>query len=158
MRPMDIDFPGIWRALTDHFQLGEYSLHGPDHWRRVEHNGIELTGETGADLLVVRLFAVFHDSCRTNESFDPEHGQRAAELALQTHGELFELQDHQLEFLCEACAGHHLGETTDGITVGTCWDADRLDLCRVTITPAADFMSTAAGRRRAERFFDPTAW
>ena len=151
MSSMDIDFPKIWRLLSEQFQLGEYSIHGPDHWRRVEQNGLELAQETDADLTVVRLFAVFHDSCRMSDSFDPEHGQRAAKLAEELHGELFELTDYQLEFLCEACEGHHQGETTDGITVGTCWDADRLDLPRVGITPAAEFMSTDAGKRRATR-------
>ena len=33
--------------------------------------------------------------------------------------------------------------------VGTCWDADRLDIGRVGIVPHERYMSTAAGRRRA---------
>jgi len=100
----------------------------------------------------VRLFAVFHDSCRRNESTDPKHGQRAAQLALDLHGDLYEVEDHQLEFLMEACAGHHLGETTDLVTVGTCWDADRLDLTRCGMTPDMRYMSTDEGKRRAREF------
>ena len=150
---MTIDFGELWRTLGDHFQLGQWSLHGPDHWRRVERNGLDLAALTGADVVVVRLFAVFHDSCRENESYDPEHGQRASELARRMHGDLFEAADHQLEFLCAACASHHKGEVTDGITVGTCWDADRLDLPRVGITPDEALMSTDEGKRRAAVYY-----
>jgi hypothetical protein len=37
--------------------------------------------------------------------------------------------------------------TTRQPTVGACWDADRLNLLRVGMTPDARFMSTAEGRR-----------
>ena len=154
---MEIDFARIQTVLEEHFALGEWSHHGPDHWQRVERNGLQLAEVTGADPTVVRLFALFHDSCRQNENFDPEHGERGAELALSLHGELFELHEHQLEFLVEACQGHHHGGTSDGITVGTCWDADRLDLPRVGIAPEESYMSTDEGRRRAREYFDPLA-
>ena len=146
---MEIDFVRLLHTLEEHFSMGEWSLHGPDHWRRVERNGLELAKTTDADPIVVRLFALFHDSCRESESFDPEHGERGAELALKLHGDLFEVHEHQLEFLVEACQGHHHGGTSDGITVGTCWDADRLDLPRVGIAPNEAYMSTEEGRRRA---------
>lgn len=154
---MKIDFNRLWNTLEEHFALGEWSQHGPGHWRRVERNGLELAEVTGADPVVVRLFALFHDSCRENEGHDPEHGERGAELALSVHGDLFEVHDHQLEFLIEACQGHHHGGTNDGITVGTCWDADRLDLPRVGISPEEAYMSTDEGRRRARDYFDPLA-
>ena len=35
------------------------------------------------------------------------------------------------------------------ITIGTCWDADRLDLGRVGVIPSVDFMSTHAGKKAA---------
>ena len=41
--------------------------------------------------------------------------------------------------------------TTDDPTIGTCWDADRLDIGRVGIIPHERFMSTAAGKRRVSR-------
>lgn len=55
----------------------------------------------GADETVVRLFAVFHDAERENESDEP--------------------------------------------TIGTCWDADRMDLPRVGIQPDPQKMSTQEG-------------
>ena len=154
---MDIDFTRLTHVLEEHFALGEWSLHGPGHWRRVQRNGLELAAVTEADRDVVKLFALFHDSCRESEGFDPEHGERGADLALSMHGDLFELHEHQLEILIEACQGHHHGGTSDGITVGTCWDADRLDLPRVGIRPEEAYMSTDEGRRRARSYFDPLA-
>lgn len=145
----EIDFPKLWEVLSEHFQLGPNSLHGPDHWERVEANGRSLAETNEADEIVVRLFAVFHDSERHNESTDPQHGQRASDLAEDLHGDLFEVSDERLELLCYACEYHHQGMTSEDATVGTCWDADRLDLPRVGIWPTAELMSTAEGKRRA---------
>jgi uncharacterized protein len=143
----DVDFEFLWNTLTARFRLGDDSLHGPDHWARVERHGIRLTQATeGADLLVVRLFAVFHDAERINESVDPEHGRRAAELVDRRHGEWFRVSDAQLSVLRTACKYHADGDVTDNPTIGCCWDADRLDLPRVGIEPHRDFMSTETGR------------
>jgi len=108
-----------------------------------------LAGACDADMTVVRLFAVFHDSERWNESTDPEHGFRAADLALRLHGDLFEVTQLQLDVLLYACQHHNAGFTSDDPTIGCCWDADRLDLTRVGISPRPEFMSTAEGMRLA---------
>lgn len=143
----DINFPFLWQTLSARFRLGEDSLHGPDHWRRVERHGLRLAQATpGADVVVVRLFTVFHDAERVNESSDPDHGHRAAELVKRRCGEWFALNDGQLRNLCTACKYHADGETTDDPTIGCCWDADRLDLPRIGIGPHRDFMSTALGK------------
>jgi uncharacterized protein len=142
---MSLDYPNIWKTLTDRFALGQWSIHGPIHWKNVEENGLSLARLNGADETVVRLFAVFHDSERENESYDPQHGQRAAALAADLHGELFWIEDEQLDLLCEACRLHHQGFTSDEVTIGTCWDADRMDLPRVGIRPDPQKMSTQEG-------------
>ena len=64
-----------------HIILREYALawngtHGVSHWARVLENGRRLAEETGANIQVIQLFAVFHDSRRLNEGFDDGHGQR----------------------------------------------------------------------------------
>jgi uncharacterized protein len=143
-----IDFPRLWKHLTDRFVLGPHSLHGPDHWRRVENQAIELAQASGGDVLVARLFAVFHDCERRNESTDPQHGPRAALLAEKMHGDWFVVTPVQLELLTEACRHHTGGRTSDDPTIGACWDADRLDLPRVGIWPRAEYLSTAETRRR----------
>jgi uncharacterized protein len=66
--------------------LSEYTLpvvgdHGVAHWARVLENGLRLAEETGANVEVVCLFAILHDSKRINENSDPDHGPRAAEFA-----------------------------------------------------------------------------
>jgi uncharacterized protein len=142
------DFKELWQVLTAQFLLGEWSIHGPVHWRNVELNGLMLARETKADVIVVRLFAVFHDSCRENESTDPAHGARAETLLRQMHGRLFQLEPDRLELLATACRLHNHGGRSDDPTIGTCWDADRLDLPRVGMRPMLEFMSTDAGKRR----------
>ena len=148
MANLSIDYPQLWQYITAQFPLGDESIHGPRHWRNVESNGIMLATETGADLAIVRLFAVFHDSRRMNEWTDHEHGKRGGELARELRGELFEIDDKRMETLVEACFWHERGRISGDATIGTCWDADRLDLPRVGIQPSANYLSTAMARRQ----------
>ena len=58
---------------------GKDSLLRQSHWRRVAAAGLSLLPETlGVDPALVFLFALFHDSMRLNDNYDPEHGPRAA--------------------------------------------------------------------------------
>ena len=50
-------------------------LHGIEHWRRVERNGLHLSKFTKADTAIVNCFAYVHDCMRVNEGHDPEHGK-----------------------------------------------------------------------------------
>jgi uncharacterized protein len=102
--------------------------------------------EVGADPLLVVLFGIFHDSMRFSEQRDDGHGRRGGFLARCLNAELMGLSDEGLDLLDTACAGHTDGETSDNPTIGACWDADRLDLCRLgrQVDPRA--MSTAPGR------------
>jgi uncharacterized protein len=139
-------------TLILHAALEEYALpwdgdHGVSHWARVLENGLRLAGETGANVEVVRLFAVLHDSRRVSEGSDPEHGPRAAEFARTLRGRLFDLPDHEFRLLYRACSGHTHERTHPDVTVRTCWDADRLDLGRVGITPHPRRLCTGVAKR-----------
>jgi uncharacterized protein len=147
----NIDWDALWNLASKRFTLGLGSIHGPHHWRRVEQNALQLAVENRADVTVVRLFAMFHDSCRENDSHDPEHGLRAARWAASLHGTAFSIDHARLETLTEACIGHDKGYTSPDMTIGTCWDADRLELTRVGVRPDPAYMSTAAGRALAAR-------
>jgi uncharacterized protein len=142
-----IDYLELRERIADQFPLGRHSIHGPSHWERVDAWGQRLAASTqGADLVVVRLFAVFHDSQRFTECTDPLHGARGAAFARQVHGDWFRIESDRLRLLMQACERHEWGETSDDPTIGCCWDADRLDLPRVSIEPDPEFMSTAAGK------------
>ena len=132
------------------FACGPYSVHGPDHWNRVETVGLDLCHETGADETVVRLFALLHDSCRLDDGSDFLHGPRAADMLGEIAGELFTIEPDRLELLEYAIRHHTGGQISDDPTIGTCWDADRLDIGRVGIIPHERYMSTKPGRRRAK--------
>jgi uncharacterized protein len=45
-----------------------------------------------------------------------------------------------------ACAGHTGDKNQPDITIQTCWDADRLDLGRVRVTPHPSRLCTAAAK------------
>ncbi|MEP6668382.1 MAG: hypothetical protein ABJF10_04470 [Chthoniobacter sp.] len=143
---MSIDWPALWKLVSDQFPLAHQSSHGPAHWRRVERNGLLLATRTGADVTIVRLFAIFHDSRRRNENHDPQHGQRGATLASEMRGEYFDLDEASFTKLIHACTWHTDEARNDDPTIGSCFDADRLDLGRVGIIPDPDFMSTEFGR------------
>lgn len=127
--------------LADEFVLGLDSIHGPSHWRRVERYGLYLAEHNGADPMVVRLFALFHDCRRVRESTDRGHGTRGADRARELR-HLVPLDEAAFETLCRACEGHTDIIHSKELTVGTCWDADRLDLDRVGVEPDPDMLNT----------------
>ena len=121
-------------------------MHGPSHWARVRHHALTIGQVTGADLMVVELFAFLHDSKRLNEDKDPEHGFRAASFATQLNGLYFQLDSFHLDVLCHAITRHSDGVVNADPTIQTCWDADRLDLGLVGIKPAAKYLSPVASQ------------
>lgn len=137
---------GLIQNILSSYPLPITGVHGPAHWARVLENGLHLAGLTGADPEIVRLFAILHDSRRTNEGEDYDHGPDAADFARTLRGTLIHLEDDKFELLYEACANHTNGETEADITVQTCWDADRLDLGRVWIIPDPVLLCTEQAR------------
>jgi uncharacterized protein len=138
----------ISKALIDEI-LEQYALpitgiHGVAHWARVLENGRCLSVETGANVQVVELFSIFHDSRRTHDGVDFRHGKLGAELAKSFRGTLIDLEDGDFELLYTACAGHTKGDRAGDVTVQTCWDSDRLDLGRVGIRPDPQRLCTPA--------------
>lgn len=140
------DYAGIMQAILDGYALRLRGAHGVVHWARVLENGIRVAEATGADREVVTLFALFHDSRRVNEYEDDEHGLRGGEFANSLRGSLVHLDDTRFDLLFEACRLHTDGLTQGDITLQTCWDADRLDLGRVGITPEVDRLCTNTAR------------
>ena len=149
-----IDFARLWQTVSGQFPLGVDSDHGPDHWRRVERNGLLLAESTGADIVVVRLFAIFHDSRRENEFTDPDHGRRGAAYASELRLKYFHITGRQFDLLETACVWHTEEKHHTDPTVGTCWDADRLDLGRVGINTDPEYMNTPMGRHLANQAAD----
>lgn len=138
------------KYLKKQFILKTDSLHGPTHWKNVEEFGLRLADQNGADKKVVTLFAWIHDSCRKDEFDDMEHGARAANLAEELQGKYFKLTKTQFSKLHYAIKHHNEGQVSADVTIGTCWDADRLDLGRVGINPEERYMSTSGGRSMAK--------
>ena len=134
------------QAFVEHcclaYQMDHEGYHGFDHWMRVLHNGRLLVRGENANLKVVELFCLLHDTQRHNENVDPQHGQRAAQFAETLRGDWFELTDDEMDLLTEALTYHSDGYTVGDITVKACWDADRLDLGRVGIRPAPERLCT----------------
>ena len=161
-------YPELVQFVVSQFRLTRRSIHGPAHWMRVRRNGLDLAAINGANTRVVELFALFHDSCRHNEDRDPDHGPRAAIFAQLCFEEGFiRCSEVELETLQAACYGHTHEHSSPDITIATCWDADRLDLPRVGIMPAAHRLCTDAARDpdmidlariRAENWVDKTLY
>ncbi len=143
---MPLDIPLLLNSILDQYVLPWNGDHGVAHWARVMENGMRLVQMTGANVEVVGLFAILHDSRRVNEITDPQHGPRAAEFAAQLRGQAFELPDHEFRLLHRACAGHTHERTHPDVTIQTCWDSDRLDLGRVGVKPHPSRLCTEAAR------------
>lgn len=85
-------------------------------------------------------------TARVNECRDDGHGERGGEFARSLRGSLVHLDEARFELLFEACRLHTDGYTTGDPTLLACWDADRLDLGRVGITPRPHRLGTDAAR------------
>ena len=135
-------------------------IHGELHWRTVGANGLWLARSTErADSQVVFLFALLHDTMRLNDGYDPQHGHRAAAFAGELDAEgLLGIDQSQLDLLLHACAEHADGKVSTDPTIGSCWDADRLDLPRVGITPRPELFSTGIARNGAKPPAESPAW
>jgi uncharacterized protein len=140
-------FDQVARAARQRFVLELHGIHGVPHWQRVRENGLRIARHSGADPLLVELFAWLHDCCREEDGSDPGHGERAAEFTASLRGSLIHLSDEDFTLLHEAIRDHELGLTRGHATVRTCWDADRLDLGRVGRRPDPSYLGTEYARR-----------
>jgi uncharacterized protein len=136
--------------LQSQYQLDwEHGVHGFAHWKRVRENGLKLAAINGANTRVIEAFAFTHDIMRVNDGADDLHGWRASQF-IRKHlvpSGLLVLTSVEFDQLCEACEGHTDGRVNADLTVQTCWDADRLDLMRVSIWPEKRLLCTDAARR-----------
>lgn len=122
--------------------------HGPEHWQRVRQHAIVTSRSLGIDPLVPVVFALVHDSQREDEGLDPEHGPRAAEFVTEHRYTLFAfLSNSQIDELVIACRDHSEGLVHGPEAVQACWDADRLDLGRVGVTPDPRYLCTDHAKR-----------
>lgn len=135
------------------FVMDENSCHGLRHWKEVDLNGEMLALQEGVDSVVVHLFAYLHDCKRVEDTGDYEHGDRSAQFVkdLREDGELDFLTVDQYTKLWTACLFHAKGGVDEDMTIGACFDADRIELIRVGIVPKIELMSTPMGKRIASR-------
>ena len=139
--------PALLTQVRSQFRLDWHGVHGAPHWARVRRHGLYLARQMQADARVAELFAFLHDSRRHNDHTDPAHGERAADYALSLRQpQAFARDDSAMDLLLQACRGHSDGHVQADVTVQVCWDADRLDLGRVGITPDARYLCTSAAK------------
>jgi uncharacterized protein len=144
------------------------SIHGPAHWSRVRRFGALLAEREDlpeAARTCVEIFAWVHDLARLDDGGGNQHAHDGAYSIDEVVPAVFGiLPAVQLETIRTAVLYHsdgmvaehaaadglldHLDGPRDVIvrTIGCSWDADRLDLPRVGIQPAPEFMSTAGWR------------
>jgi uncharacterized protein len=138
----------------EHTKMNVNSIHGIGHWDRVAKYAEDLS-TADVDLLVVKAFAYIHDVERKNENGDSQHGSRAAVLVDEIRSTVLGfLNDKEIQQLKEACRLHTSTWRTEDVTVNACFDADRLDLGRVGITPSPDRMATVQGHIIAEKMVE----
>ena len=147
----------VCKQVRSEFKLDWLGIHGAPHWSRVMRHGLDLAKETGADPLVIKLFALIHDSCRRDEGDDMNHGNRAADFAQRMFQEgILHISCEQLDHLDIACKGHSKGLLDAHPTIQSCWDADRLDLGRIGVRPDPRYLCTEQARcpQRIQRAWD----
>lgn len=77
-----------WKMVFKKKRAVASPIHGLTQWKRVCENGLIVARETGTNIEVVELFALFHDSCRLNDGKDHNHGKRAARCIASMRSDL----------------------------------------------------------------------
>lgn len=132
--------------------------HGPRHWRDVARIALSIAWPE-CNLNLLFLFAAIHDSQRLHEYDDPDHGRRAARLARHMRSlDVIHFSDAEARTLYYMLTRHDEGLTDARPTVGTSWDADRLTLKRVGITPEVRYLSVKDVRDNLTYWTDAVAW
>ena len=85
---------------------------------------------------------------RVNDDEDPEHGSRAAEYA-KSMRRILAIDNSQFEKLIHAVRNHTHEIHNLDLTIGGCYDADRLDLPRVGIIPNPKYLNTQFAKQLA---------
>ena len=145
-----MNLEAVWERVLKETSVDHCSIHGPEHWARVERNGLYIAEKTGADPTIVQLFALFHDCRRINDAIDPGHGLRGAEYAAKIKDELLNISSDDFDKLYYACQWHTDKNETDDMTIAACWDADRLDIGRVGYIVDAQYMNSQPAQEIAE--------
>lgn len=137
--------------LFEHFvnshKLGHDGFHGKAHWLGVLRNGRDIAATTGANLRVVELFSVLHDSLRLNESQDLAQGFRAVGYARALRRNWLEADSAEMALLIAACLHHSAGQTKADQTVQVYWDADWIFLGRMGIRYDERYIFTLYAKR-----------
>lgn len=146
---INLDWKAFRNFSIDHRREELGVVHGVRHWDRVADFGKQLY-ENGADLEVITAFAYLHDVERLNDGADLEHGKRASLLIDSLRDSYLKgFSESQTEKLKKACELHTIERRTGDLTIDICFDADRLDLPRVGITPNPKLMATSRGAKLA---------
>ncbi len=145
---MKYDFQEIARKAKQRYALSLKGIHGVAHWQRVQENGLKLAKHNGANKDIVKLFSFLHDCCRENDGGDPFHGPRAAEFTIGLRDDLIVADDQVFAKLVEAIRDHTSVRQTNDIDIGTCWDADRLDIGRVGMRPDCYYLNTSIAKEK----------
>ena len=115
--PLWYDRAGLFADIRRGFALDWAGHHGANHWGRVRRHALDIARARGA------------------------------EYARALQGRFYDLSAKALSQLTHAIRHHSGGEVSTDATIQSCWDADRLDLGRVGITPAAEFLSSEGAAR-----------
>jgi uncharacterized protein len=140
------DVSRIKNLAIDRYHGEPLGDNGPAHWARTWENAKLLIPITKANATVVQLFCYLHDCCSIHDGQEPEHGPAAALFIKQNRNLFSFLSALEFKLLVDACAGHTSHQLSQSATIGTCWDADRLDLGRFGIYPKETFFSTQAAK------------
>lgn len=144
-----MDFDNIILKIQKDTTACRESIHGDCHWDNVARFGKMIAEQENLNERVVVLFGYFHDCQRLNDGRDPEHGPRAANYIECFPKNLLGLTDAETEQLKTACRYHTCGHKTNDPVVHACWDADRLDLTRIGVTPDPKRLFTRTAKRLA---------
>ena len=106
--------------FASQYQLHHNGCHGIEHWFCVIINGRLIATEFGADIEVVKHFALLHDVIHKDEKLDILHGNRSAQFALSLADSWIQLNRFQMQQLTEACRDHSMNHLLKDFKILVC--------------------------------------
>jgi HD superfamily phosphohydrolase YqeK len=125
------------------FSMGK--IHGLNHFRQVAYiaGRIALTNMAPLEDSIIGGF--LHDCAREDNHGGNEHAQESAKLARDII--INHWPDVDVERICDAIYYHADGLVTKDPIGGCIWDADRISLARLGISPKNELLSTPIAKR-----------
>lgn len=121
------------------------SLHDLYHALRVIENGFIISDFNKSNRTIIVIYSIFHDIYSWKCSDRIKASEESANLIIKYRDHI-NATDEEINKAFTACLNVYKSKKSDDLDIGSCYDADMLDLIRKNIYPEQKEMNTKIGK------------